>query len=106
MVDGLWGGGENSCREPFSQLRRVNGARPLPSAVRRLRLRCRLNEGRVHVDYLTDLVHSKGISSTSDNEQMPGGASLPRDEVSQRHISRPKTASKGGSNGFKHLRNR
>ena len=83
VVDGLWGGGENSCREPFSQLRRVNGARPLPSAVRRLRLRCRLNEGRVHVDYLTDLVHSKGISSTSDNEQMPGGASLPRDLVSQ-----------------------
>ena len=52
VVDGLWGGGENSCREPFSQLRRVNGARPLPSAVRRLRLRCRLNEGRVHVDLL------------------------------------------------------
>ena len=54
-VDGLWGGGENSCREPFSQLRQVHGARPLPSAVRRLRLRCRLNEGWVHVDYLTDL---------------------------------------------------
>ena len=54
VVDGLWGGGENSCREPFSQLRQVHGARPLPSAVRRLRLRCRLNEGRVHVCDLTD----------------------------------------------------
>ena len=31
VVDGLWGGGKNSCREPFSQLRRVNGARPLPA---------------------------------------------------------------------------
>ena len=57
VVDGLWGGGKNSCREPFSQLRQVHGARPLPSAVRRLRLRCRLNEGWVHVRYLTD-VHS------------------------------------------------
>ena len=55
----------------------------MPSAVRRLRLRCRLNERWVHVDYLTDLVHSKGISSTSDIEQMPGGASLARDLVSQ-----------------------
>ena len=54
-----------------------------PRPLARLRRRCRLNEGRVHVDYLTDLVHSKGISSTSDNEQMPGGASLPRDLVSQ-----------------------
>ena len=33
MVDGLWGGGENSCREPVSQVRRLYGARPLPSAV-------------------------------------------------------------------------
>ena len=82
MVDGLWGGGENSCREPFSQLRRVNGARPLPSTVRRLRLRCRLNEGWVHVGYLTDLVKHKFLASTSDNEQMTGGGSLARDEVS------------------------
>ena len=26
VVDGLWGGGDNSCREPFSQLRQVHGA--------------------------------------------------------------------------------
>ena len=83
MVDGLWGGGENSCREPFSQLRRVNGARPLPSAVRRLRLRCRLNEGRVHVRDLTDSHTDSTLASTSDNEPIPGGASLLRDEVSQ-----------------------
>ena len=57
VVDGLWGGGDNSCREPFSQLRRVNGARPLPSTVRRLRLRCRLNEGRVHVHLLDRFTH-------------------------------------------------
>ena len=82
MVDGLWGGGDNSCREPFSQLRRVNGARPLPSAVRRLRLRCRLNEGWVHVDYLTSTVTTSTLASTSDNEQIPGGASLTRDVVS------------------------
>ena len=85
MVDGLWGGGENSCREPFSQLRRVNGARPLPSAVRRLRLRCRLNEGGVPVRYLTDAGDASTLASTSDTEQMPGGASLPRDLVSMPH---------------------
>ena len=34
-VDGGWGGGENSCREPFSQVRRVHGATLLPSAVGR-----------------------------------------------------------------------
>ena len=83
MVDGLWGGGDNSCREPFSQLRRVNGARPLPSTVRRLRLRCRLNGGRVHVDYLTSVATDKFLASTSDTEQIPGGANLARDEVSQ-----------------------
>ena len=83
MVDGLWGGGDNSCREPFSQLRRVNGARPLPSAVRRLRLRCRLNEGWVPVRYLTSVVFDKRFASTSDTEQIPGGASLARDRVSQ-----------------------
>ena len=82
MVDGLWGGGENSYREPFSQLRRVNGARPLPSTVRRLRLRCRLNERWVHVDYLTDSHSDKFLASTSYMEQIPGGASLARDEVS------------------------
>ena len=82
VVDGLWGGGENSCREPFSQLRRVNGARPLPSAVRRLRLRCRLNEGRVHVRDLTSVATDKPLASTSDTEQIPGGGSLPRDLVS------------------------
>ena len=83
VVDGLWGGGENSGREPFSQLRRVNGARPLPSAVRRLRLRCRLNEGRVHVRDLTDVHDLKFPASTSDTEPIPGGASLARDRVSQ-----------------------
>ena len=82
VVDGLWGGGENSCREPFSQLRRVNGARPLPSAVRRLRLRCRLNEGRVHVCDLTDSHTDSTLASKSDTEQIPGGASLARDLVS------------------------
>ena len=82
VVDGLWGGGENSCREPFSQLRRVNGARPLPSAVRRLRLRCRLNEGRVHVRDLTDSHTDSTLASTSDNEPTPGFASLSRDLVS------------------------
>ena len=82
VVDGLWGGGDNSCREPFSQLRQVHGARPLPSAVRRLRLRCRLNEGWVHVDYLTSTVPDKLLASTSDTEQIPGGASLARDLVS------------------------
>ena len=82
VVDGLWGGGENSCREPFSQLRRVNGARPLPSTVRRLRLRCRLNEGRVHVGYLTSAVPDKFPASTSDTEQIPGFGSLARDLVS------------------------
>ena len=75
MVDGL-------CREPFSQLRQVHGARPLPSAVRRLRLRCRLNEGWVHVDYLTGLVPDSTLASTSDTEQIPGGASLARGLVS------------------------
>ena len=34
VVDGLWGGGENSCREPSSQVRRLYGARPLPSTGR------------------------------------------------------------------------
>ena len=37
----------------------------------------------MHVCDLTDLVDTKGISSTSDTEQIPGGASLPRDQVSQ-----------------------
>ena len=84
MVDGLWGGGENSCREPVSQLRQVHGARPLPSAVRRLRLRCRLNDGWVrHVVDLTDLHTDKFLASTSDTEQITGGGSLARDEVSQ-----------------------
>ena len=31
VVDGLWGGGENSCCEPVSQVWRLYGARPLPS---------------------------------------------------------------------------
>ena len=54
----------------------------MPSAVRRLRLRCRLNDGWVHVTYLTDLKTDKFPASTSYNEQIPGGASLARDLVS------------------------
>ena len=70
VVDGLWGGGENSCREPFSQLRRLYGARPLPSTVsmastalpfeRRsgaspiLDLRCRHLAARLHERHRAD----------------------------------------------------
>ena len=53
-----------------------------PPAVRRLRLRCRLNEGRVHVGYLTSAVPDKFPASTSDTEQIPGFGSLARDLVS------------------------
>jgi len=49
----------------------------------RLELRCRLNGGGVPVTYLTDLHTDSTLASTSDTEQIPGGASLPRDLVSQ-----------------------
>ena len=55
---------------------------PLPWLLARLPPRCRLNDGRVPVDYLTDLHLHKFPASTSDNEQIPGGASLARDLVS------------------------
>ena len=48
----------------------------------RLRLRCRLNERWVHVDYLTNLKTDKFPASTSYTEQIPGGGSLARDLVS------------------------
>ena len=47
-----------------------------------LRRRCRLNDGRVHVCDLTDLKTDKFLAFTSDTEQIPGGASLSRDQVS------------------------
>ena len=47
-----------------------------------LRRRCRLNDGWVHVLDLTDSHTDSTLASTSDTEQMPGGASLARDLVS------------------------
>ena len=53
------------------------------SVLCRFKARCRLNEGWVPVRYLTDLQTRVPRRSMSDTEQIPGGASLARDRVSQ-----------------------
>ena len=53
-----------------------------PWLLARLELRCRLNDGREPVDYLTDLQTRVSRRSTSYTEQILGGASLSRDQVS------------------------